>query len=182
MPRAERIARFFQETDMHDTLQHLFKYKAWANDELLNALARLGEESPVTGLAVKALSHSLVVDRIFAAHMKRVAHPYTSANPNEMRTLKDLSADIRECDRAYIDYVSTLDDTQLAERIDFTFTDGAPGAMSRQEMLMHVITHGMGHRGQVSAVMLLNSVSPAKDGFTTYLHEAEAATRGRAAA
>lgn len=71
---------------------------------------------------------------------------------------------------------------QLAEEIDFVFTDGAPGRMTREEMLMHVITHGVGHRGQVSAVMLLNSVTPAPDGFTTYLHEAEALTRRRAAA
>jgi uncharacterized damage-inducible protein DinB len=54
--------------------------------------------------------------------------------------------------------------------------------MSREEMLMHVITHGVGHRGQVSALLLLNSVPSAKDGFTTYLHEAEASTRRRAAA
>ena len=57
---------------------------------------------------------------------------------------------------------------------DFTFTDGAPGCMSREEMLMHVITHGVGRRGQISAVMLLNSVKPPSDGFTTYLHKAEA--------
>ena len=99
-----------------------------------------------------------------------------------MPTLEDLSADIRKSDREYIDYVSALDRDQLAERIDFAFTDGAPGRMSREEMLMHVITHGIGHRGQVSAVMLLNSVPPAKDGFTTYLHEAEAHARRRAAA
>ena len=99
-----------------------------------------------------------------------------------MPTLEDLSADIRTSDREYVDYVSALDRGQLAERIDFTFTDGAPGHMSREEMLMHVITHGIGHRGQVSAVMLLNSVPPAKDGFTTYLHEAQASTRRRAAA
>ena len=167
---------------MHDTLQHLFRYKAWANDELLTALARLGGESSVTGLAIKALSHSFVVDRIFAAHMRRKAHPYTSANLSEMPTLEDLSADIRKSDREYVDYVSTLDRDQLAERIDFAFTDGAHGRMSREEMLLHVITHGIGHRGQVSAVMLLNSVPPANDGFTTYLHEAEASTRGRTAA
>lgn len=167
---------------MHDTLQRLFQYKAWANDELLTALARLGGESPITNLAVKALSHSYVVDRIFAAHMKRKDHGYTSANLDEMPTLKDLSADIRTSDREYVDYVSRLDRGQLDERIDFTFTDGAPGRMSREEILMHVITHGIGHRGQVSAVMLLNSATPAKDGFTTYLHTAEASTRGRAAA
>jgi uncharacterized damage-inducible protein DinB len=167
---------------MHGTLQRLFQFKAWANDELLTALAGLGRESPITGLAVKALSHTYVVDRIFAAHMMRKAHAYSSANLSEMPTLEDLSADIRKSDREYIEYVAVLDRGQLAEQIDFAFTDDAPGRMSREEMLMHVITHGVGHRGQVSALMLLNSVTPAKDGFTTYLHEAEASTRRRAAA
>ena len=163
---------------MHDTLQRLFRYKAWANDELLTALARLEDDSRVLGLAIKALSHSHVVDRIFAAHLRRRPHAYTSANPAELPKLPDLAADIRSSDREYVDYVSALDRGDLAEQLDFMFTDGAPGRMSRDEMLMHVITHGIGHRGQISAVMLLNSVTPAKDGFTTYLHEAEALERG----
>ena len=167
---------------MDDTLQQLFRYKAWANDQLLTALARLGEASPVTPLAIKALSHTHVVDRIFAAHLRREGHAYTSANLGEMPTLEDLSADLRKSDQEYIELVSALDRGQLAEPIDFAFTDGAPGRMSRGEMLMHVVTHGAGHRGQVSALMLLHSVAPAKDGFTTYLHEAEAPARRRAAA
>lgn len=166
---------------MHDTLQLLFRYKAWANDELLTVLAGLGawRRLTLTRLAVKALSHSYVVDRIFAAHLQRNAHPYSSVNLSELPTLDDLAADIRRSDQEYIKYVSGLDREALAERIDFVFTDGAPGCMSREEMLMHVINHGTGHRGQVSALMLLNAVLPARDGFTTYLHEAEASTRGR---
>jgi uncharacterized damage-inducible protein DinB len=167
---------------MNDTLRNLFLYKAWANDELLTALAGIRGQSPITGLAIKALSHTYIVDRIFAAHLRRQRHAYTSANASEMPALEDLSTDIRRSDREYIDYVSALQSDQLGERIDFVFTDGAPGRMSREEMLMHVITHGIGHRGQVSAVMLLNSTVPAKDGFTTYLHEAEASTRRRLAA
>jgi uncharacterized damage-inducible protein DinB len=164
---------------MQDTLQRLFRYKAWADDELLTTLAGLGNESPVTGLAIKALSHTWVVDRIFAAHLRRKDHAYTSANLDHMPTLEDLSANIRAGDREYVDYVATLDRGQLAEPIDFTFTDGAPGRMSREEMLTHVITHGVGHRGQVSALMLLNAKTPARDGFTTWLHESEATTRRR---
>jgi uncharacterized damage-inducible protein DinB len=167
--------------DMKDTLQRLFRYKASANDELLTALTELGADSPITKLAIQALSHTYVVDRIFAAHLRRKAHGYASANLSQMPALEDLAEDIRASDRAYVDYVSSLDGEQLAERIDFTFTDGASGRMSREEMLMHVITHGVGHRGQISAVMLVNSVAPVKDGFTTYLHRAEASTRRRAA-
>jgi uncharacterized damage-inducible protein DinB len=167
---------------MDDTLQRLFRYKAWADGELLTALDKLGGDSPVTKLAIKALSHSYIVDQIFAAHLRRRDHAYTSANSGQMPSLADLSADMRANDRSYIDYVSGLDCDQLAEEIDFVFTDGAPGRMSRREMLMHVITHGVGHRGQVSAVMLLNSVAPANDGFTTYLHQAEGVARRRAGA
>jgi uncharacterized damage-inducible protein DinB len=161
------------------TLQRLFRYKAWANNELLAALARLAPESLVTGLALKALSHTYVVDRIFAAHLRRQNHPYAAANLMELPDLDQLSAEIRASDREYIGFVSRLTDGDLAEQIDFTFTDGAPGRMSREEMLMHVINHGAGHRGQVSAVMLLNALTPASDGFTTYLHKAEALERGR---
>jgi uncharacterized damage-inducible protein DinB len=166
---------------MHDTLQHLFRYKAWANVELLTALTRLGplRRLTITRLAIKALSHSYVVDRIFAAHLRQKAHAYTSANLSELPALDDLAADLRASDQEYIRYVSELDRDALSERIDFVFTDGAPGRMSREEMLVHVINHGTGHRGQVSALMLLNAVTPARDGFTTYLHEAEASTRGR---
>ncbi|HEV7693801.1 MAG TPA: DinB family protein [Hyphomonadaceae bacterium] len=167
--------------DMRETLKRLFRYKAWANDELLERLAGLGGESPVTGLAIKALSHTYVVDRIFAAHMIGEPHGYTSANLSEMPTLEALSADIRASDQEYIGYVSAIGGGQLEEQIDFTFTDGAWARMSREEMLLHVLTHGVGHRGQVSALMLLNSLAPAKDGFTTYLHEAEASMRRRAA-
>ncbi|MEI7037604.1 DinB family protein [Fulvimonas yonginensis] len=165
---------------MH-TLHRLFRYKAWANDQLLTILAGLGSDSPVTGPAIRALSHSYVVDRIFAAHLRRRAHAYICANLSEMPTLEELSQEIRESDREYIAYVATLDREALEESIRFAFTDGAPGCMTREEMLVHVINHGTGHRGQISAVMLLNGLSPAADGFTTYLHEAEASTRGRSA-
>ncbi|HEU4663628.1 MAG TPA: DinB family protein, partial [Dokdonella sp.] len=172
--RANRPARL----RVNPTLQRLFRYKAWANDALLTRLAEIGPTG-FGDLALKALGHTYVVDRIFAAHLRRHAHAYRSGNPAVMPTLERVSADIGESDREYVDYVASLDADALAERIDFTFTDGAPGRMSREEMLMHVITHGIGHRGQVSALMLLNGVAPSNDGLTTYLHEAEKATRRR---
>jgi uncharacterized damage-inducible protein DinB len=166
---------------MAGILQNLFRYKAAANDELLTALAGLAGDCVVLPLAIKALSHSYVVDRIFAAHMRGKPHGFASANLSEQPALKELSADLRRSDREYLDYVSSLDRDELLQQIDFTFTDGAPGRMSREEMLMHVITHGIGHRGQISALMLLNSLTPPRDGFTTYLHTAEGVSRRRVA-
>ena len=165
---------------MYATLLRLFHFKAWADDALLERLAGLGEDSQVARLSLRALHHSYIVDRIFAAHLAGRTHEYATTDPGAGPSLAWLSSELRRSDREYIDYVSALDRTRLEERIDFVFTDGAPGRMSRAEMLMHVVTHGVGHRGQVSALMLLNGIGPAEDGFARYLHEAGAATRRQA--
>ena len=166
---------------MRNSLTRLFQFKAWADDTLLATLAQIGMAAPVGDLAIKALSHSYIVDRIFAAHLRGEQHGYQSANLDDVPTLEQLARDIRASDQEYIGYVAKLGTKELAEKVDFTFTDGAPGRMSREEMLLHVITHGVGHRGQVSALLLLNRLPAAADGFTTYLHQAEPAARRRAA-
>jgi uncharacterized damage-inducible protein DinB len=166
---------------MPNSLTRLFQFKAWADDALFAELAKVGERASVTDLAIKALSHAYIVDRIFAAHLRGEQHVYRSANLEDMPSLEQLSRDMRASDQEYVAYVAKLGTRELAEKVDFAFTDGAPGRMSREEMLLHVITHGVGHRGQVSALLLLNGLPNAADGFTTYLHQAEPAARRRAA-
>jgi len=109
--------------------------------------------------------------------LRQAEHGYTSPNPSHAPSLEELSEAIKTSDRWYIDYVSSLDKAQLDERIDFTFTDGKPGRMSREEMLMHVTIHGACHRGQLGLLMMQNSIMPPGDGLTSYLHKAEASTR-----
>jgi uncharacterized damage-inducible protein DinB/putative sterol carrier protein len=161
------------------TLERLFRYKAQANDEILAAMRLFDDASPAQEIAIRILNHAYVVDRIFAANLTGAEHGYASANEGRSPTLDELSGAIKTSDRWYIDYVSRLENAQLAEWIDFTFTDGAPGRMSREEMLMHVTTHGGYHRGQVGWIMMENSLTPPADGLTSYLHKAEASARRR---
>jgi len=162
-----------------DTLQRLFRYKASANHEVLTTMKQFQDGSPAREIALRVLNHTFIVDRIFAANLTRTDHGYTSPNDGQGPTLEELSEAIRESDRWYIDYVAGLGSGQLAEQIDFAFTDGKPGRMSRQEMLMHVTIHGEYHRGQIGILMMQNSITPTDDGFTTYLHTTEAASRRR---
>lgn len=172
------------ERHVHEagTLQALFRYKAWANDELLTAMQGFDEVSHAVdrAIAIRILNHTHVVDRIFAANLRRMDHGYAAANTAELPALDELSEAIRACDQWYLGYVATLDDVDLAESLDFTFTDGAPGRMTREEMLMHVSIHGAYHRGQVGLIMTKNAIAPPADLFTGYLHKAEPAARRRA--
>jgi uncharacterized damage-inducible protein DinB/putative sterol carrier protein len=161
------------------TLERLFRYKAHSNKEILTAIRQFDEASPAKEIAITVLSHTYAVDRIFAANLTGTEHGYSSPNPSRLPSLEEMSAAIKTSDQWYIGYVSLLDEARLAESIDFTFTDGLPGRMSREEMLMHVTVHGEYHRGQISLIMMQNSITPPGDGFTSFLHKAEASSRRR---
>lgn len=162
-------------------LQSLFRHKAQANEELFNELRDLGDrEDPSTmHSAVRILNHVYVVDRIFAAHVRNESHPYTQTNTEETPALEDLFVAVRKSDQEYIGYIDKLGPQDLQERIDFSFTDGNPGRMSRGEMLVHVATHGGYHRGAVGRAVPQLSQAPPRDSFSSYLHTAEPERRDR---
>ncbi len=156
-------------------LKSLFQYKASVDDELLDALAALYTETPAVDFksAVRVLNHAYLVDRIFAANLQRHGHSYAANWSPETPALAPLSAEIRETDAWYVDYVSRLSAEQLGEELDFTFTDGGHGRMSREEMLAHVITHGGYHRGEVGRLLPQIEETAMRDVFTGYLHRTE---------
>jgi uncharacterized damage-inducible protein DinB len=153
----------------------LFKYKAWANEELFAELEKLDPvaQQAERHAAIRLLNHIYVVDRIFAAHLSGVAHSYTGTNTAETPTFEALRAAVAESDRWYVEYVEQLAPARLPEQLKFAFTDGQRACMSREEVLAHVITHGGYHRGAVGRIMAQVSVPPPRDIFTVYLHKAE---------
>jgi uncharacterized damage-inducible protein DinB len=161
----------------------LFKYKAWANDEILTRMKLLDEKAhpDERHAAIRILNHTYVVDRIFAGNLQRLEHGYAATNTADTPTLEQLELAVKESDQWYLQYVSTLQPSALGENIDFTFTDGAPGLMSREEMLAHVVLHGGYHRGAIGRILAQLSIAPPRDVFTGFLHVAEPSTRRRVA-
>ena len=164
------------------TLLHsLFKYKTWANIELFDELAKIDPvaHEAARHTAIRLMNHIYVVDRIFAAHLSGISHAYTGTNTTETPALETLREAVLASDRWYVDYVASGAPERLDEQIEFTFTDGDQGRMSREEMLAHVATHGGYHRGAVGRIMREASVPPPRDIFTVYLHRSEPERRTR---
>jgi uncharacterized damage-inducible protein DinB len=156
-----------------------FRYKAWANAEMLDALAQIDEKQypEQWKLAVRLMNHTYVVDRIFAAHLTGTTHAYQGTNTPETPTVAQLRDSICASDAWYQRYVAQLDDAALRETLVFTFTDGDPGAMTREEMLFHVLAHGGYHRGNVGMVLSACGIERPKDTFTRFLHSPEQGRR-----
>ncbi len=169
--------------DTDSPLQAALRYKSWANDELLGVLRSVDAAKMQTAefrRALIVLEHTYIVDRIFAAHLESVPHRYPGVVSSEPPPLEPLSERIRASDQWYVDYVRRLDPAHLDEHIDFTFTDGALGRMSRAEILIHLSVHGAYHRGNIAQLLAQLSVAPSRDLFTRYLHELQPTERRRA--
>jgi uncharacterized damage-inducible protein DinB len=160
------------------TLKSLFGYKSWADTELFSLLASLPpEHADQLHTCIRTINHIYVVDRIFRAHLGGEPRPFDATNTKATPTLGQLKGDVEATDAWYVNYVAGITPQALAEVLDFTFTDGDRGRMSREEILLHVLTHGGYHRGNVGQVLKSISVAPPRDLYTKFLHQSEPARR-----
>ncbi|HET7158669.1 MAG TPA: DinB family protein [Burkholderiales bacterium] len=131
----------------------LTRYNAWANKLFFDSVAKLPEGEavkPRTTLfknIVHTLNHNYVIDLIFQAHLQGREHGYTARNTQEHPPLQALAQAQAELDRWYIDWSDTITDAALNEKVDFTFVGGGAGAMTRGQMLLHIVNHTSYHRG-----------------------------------
>jgi uncharacterized damage-inducible protein DinB len=156
-------------------LQSLFRQKAAINEEFFAVIGGVDDQAQAAErhALIRLMNHIYVVDRIFAGHLRGEAHGYEATNTPETPALDALRDAVAASDRGYLELVDALTPPQLAQTVDFTFTDGQRGRMSREEMLAHVITHGSYHRGEVGQMLKRIAAAPPRDLFTAYLHRAE---------
>jgi uncharacterized damage-inducible protein DinB len=159
-------------------LKTLFDYKSWANVELFDVLAKLEPEhaSPLHS-CIRTLNHIYVVDRLFRARLGDEPAPFAATNTQATPSLAQLRDDVAATDAWYQDYVARTAPPELAVTVEFTFTDGDVGRMTREEMLMHVLMHGGYHRGNVGQVLKSISIAPPRDLYTKFLHQSEPSRR-----
>lgn len=126
---------------------------------------------------IRTFNHIHVVDRLFRARLSGEPAPFEATNTRETPSLDQLMLDVEATDAWYLAHVTAASASSLSEVLDFTFTDGDAGRMSREEILLHVVTHGAYHRGNVGQVLKSIPVAPPRDLYTRFLHLSEPARR-----
>ena len=151
-------------------LQMLIRYKAWADELTFRSVMSLPDEEitrerqTTFKSMVHTLNHVYVVDDIFRAHLEGRPHGYTARNTEVPPPIQALWQACQEMDLWYVELADRLSETELAETISFEFVGGGLGAMTRQDILLHLVNHATYHRGFVSDMMYqVPAVPPAND-------------------
>jgi uncharacterized damage-inducible protein DinB len=156
-----------------------FRYKAWANQELLDFGERQWEALPAEDahFFARILNHTHVVDRIFIGHISGKPHGFDADNTVATPDLATLRSTMAQADHWLAEYAESATVAELARELGFQFTDGDHGRMRVEEILVHLLTHGSNHRGMAARTLASNGLQRPADTFARFLHQTDPARR-----
>ena len=157
----------------------LARYNQWANRVIFDAVAALppGEaEKPRATLfrnMVHTLNHNYVIDRIFQAHLEGRKHGYTARNTADHPPLAELWHAQQDIDAWYVRWAEEIAEPALDEIVPFEFVGGGEGALTRGQILLHLVNHTSYHRGFVADLFFQVPARPPTTDLTVYLRDVE---------
>ncbi len=159
------------------TVRMLTRYKAWANGVTFSTVIALPEGEATLnrptrfGNMVHTLNHSYVIDDIFRAHLEGRRHGYAARNTPEAPPLRELWKAVQAMDQWYVDFADGLTAQALREIVHFEFVGGGAGAMTREEILLHIVNHGTYHRGFVGDMLYQVPITPPASDLPVFLRD-----------
>jgi uncharacterized damage-inducible protein DinB len=160
------------------TSRTLTRYNAWANRLFYDAVFALppGEAEKVRPTLFKNIVHTLnhnhVIDQIFRAHVEGRDHGYTARNTADHPPLAELWAAQQVFDAWFIDWSDALGEADLDRVIDFTFVGGGAGAMTPEQIILHLVNHTSYHRGFAADMFYQVPAKPPTTDLPVFLRDA----------
>ena len=159
------------------TARMLTRYNAWANKVMFDAVAALPEGEAVKERQslfrniVHTLNHNYVIDLIWQAHLEGRDHGFAARNTKDHPPLPELWKKQQEIDAWYVAWSDAMSDAKLDETVNFTLIGGNQGAMTRGEILLHVVNHTTYHRGFAADLFYQVPARPPTTDLPVYLRE-----------
>lgn len=148
---------------MIDTLVRLFKYDDWANHETMQSVRAMANPP---AKAIKLMAHIASAQRLWLERMKAI--PQSLPVWPEW-TLEETEAELSKLKRDWRLFLGEKKDADLALRFQYTNTKGEHFSSPIGDTAMHLITHGVHHRGQIALLVREAGGEPA---YTDFIHAA----------
>jgi uncharacterized damage-inducible protein DinB len=158
-------------------LQILTRYKSWANEIIFSTVASLPESESLKERLTRyknmvyTLNHVYVIDLVFKAHLSGYDHGFSARNTKSHPPFSELRELVKVTDQWYVELSDDYSPEQLQEIVNFKFIGGGEGAMTREEMILHIVNHGTYHRGLVADMLYQVPLVPPSTDLPVFLRE-----------
>jgi uncharacterized damage-inducible protein DinB len=135
-------------------LRRFFVYDAWANRETLHALERCSPPPPKT---VRWLAHVIAAQWLWKARVDGV-RPRMTVWPE--LSLADCAREIEKLAAEWQSFFGSATEAELARGVAYTNSKGESFTSRVEDILLHVVMHGVHHRGQIAAEIRASGGEP----------------------
>ncbi len=145
---------------MKETLQRLIAHMQWADQQVLARCRDAHAEVEVAHLteAVRLYAHVVGTERVWYLRLHKEDWHVQKVWPTlALESCAVLAADNAA---AYSKYVDGLKESDFAQDIAYTNSQGQAFTNSVGDILLHVVTHGVHHRGQIATTLRRVGIEP----------------------
>ena len=145
---------------MKETLQRLLAHMQWADDQVLARCRDAHAEVEVAHLieAVRLYAHIVGTERVwFLRLQKQDWHAQKIWPTMSLDACEKLAHDNAV---AYTAYVDGLKEADFADPIPYVNSQGDSFTNTVGDILIHVVTHGVHHRGQIATTLRRVGIEP----------------------
>ena len=147
--------------NLADYMRRQFAYNAWANQEVLAVIQKVGGE---TTRSLQLISHVLAAERLWLERLKQVPQSVPVWPKTDLSWCKSGAA---ELEKAWSEYLELATAADLSQDISYKNSKGEEWKNTIVDVLTHVIMHSAYHRGQIASHMREQGKPPA---YTDFIH------------
>ena len=144
----------------------LFDFNYWARDRILESCDRLNADqllaqTPISfGSIRNALVHILNAEWIWRLRCQQRVSPSSMLKFDDFPSIHSIRNRWQEEETAFRRYLESLDEADLEQIVPYRRTGGQPNMIPHWQILVHVVLHGVEHRGEVARAITRYGFSP----------------------
>lgn len=154
---------------MLEVLRRQFAWTDWANHSTFAALRRA---HPAPPQAARRLAHLAATEHLWLARLERRPQPMPVWPELDLEATGAYLDELPELWRRYFDRAG---ESGLTGNVAYTNSKGESFTNRAGDILLHVVSHGAYHRGQISADLRAGGFDPVLTDFIHWVRTVDAA-------
>ena len=156
----------------------LVEYNAWASRRLLQQAARVSQEELTQaallshGSLLGTLIHTLDAQWYWRLGCQKGVLPVERLSQQELADMAALRKRWEVEDELLINYVRSLTDAQVDERVEYSWPRARPRSKVLWHILVHIVNHGTHHRSEIGNYLAVLGRSPGDMDYIIYVSKA----------
>jgi uncharacterized damage-inducible protein DinB len=145
----------------------LLRHMKWADIRVLNLLEK---QNISEGKVVELISHIVISEDTC---YKRITNEFYENRFWDLLTLEECKSMVEQTSSKYVKYIAVLPENNFQKKISYKNSRGIDYITSVEDILTHVVFHGMYHRGQIMLLMRNAGHEVAATDYAMYVRENE---------